>query len=300
MAASRREFLASTAAALALPWTSPRAQEPTPPVKTPPFRISLAEWSLHRALQAGELEHLDFAPLARLSYGIEGAEFVNRFFECKAKDPAYLKEMKRRADDAGVACLLIMVDGEGPLAAGDAAERARAIENHRKWLEAAAFLGCHSVRVNVNGSGSRDEMRSQAADSLVKLAELAPTLNVIVENHGGLSSDGGWMSALMREAGHPRVGTLPDFGNFNLGEGPKYDRYRGVEEMMPFAKAVSAKSYDFDEEGNETTIDFERMLAIVLGAGYRSWIGIEYEGKRLSEPDGIRRTKALLERLRNR
>jgi len=298
MEASRRELLASTAAVLALPWTSPRAQDPTPPVKTPPFRISLAEWSLHKALFAGELEHLDFAPLVRSSYGLEGAELVNRFFEGKARDQAYLKEMKRRADDAGVACLLIMVDGEGPLAAGDQAERARAIENHRKWLEAAVFLGCHSVRVNANGSGSPDEMRAQAADSLVKLAELAPTLNVIVENHGGLSSDGGWMSALMREAGHPRVGTLPDFGNFNLGEGPKYDRYKGVEEMMPFAKAVSAKSYDFDEEGNETTIDFERMLAIVLAAGYRSWIGIEYEGKRLSEPDGIRRTLALLERLR--
>ncbi|HVS09761.1 MAG TPA: sugar phosphate isomerase/epimerase family protein [Planctomycetota bacterium] len=300
MAASRREFLASSAAALALPWTSPTTQEPTPPVKPPPFRISLAEWSLHRALQAGELEHLDFAPLARSSYGIEGAEFVNRFFEGKAKAEAYLKEMKRRADDAGVACLLIMVDGEGPLASADGVERARAIENHRKWLEAATFLGCHSVRVNAYGSGSPEAMRSQAADSLVKLAELAPALNVIVENHGGLSSDGGWMSALMREAGHPRVGTLPDFGNFNLGEGPKYDRYKGVEEMMPFAKALSAKSYDFDEEGNETTIDFERMLAIVLGAGYRSWIGIEYEGKRLSEPDGIRRTKALLERLRGR
>jgi sugar phosphate isomerase/epimerase len=278
MAASRREFMASTAA-LAIPWTRAEPQGESPPVKTPPFRISLAEWSLHRSLQAGELEHLDFAPLARSSYGLEGAEFVNRFFEKKAKDEAYLKEMKRRADDAGVACLLIMVDGEGPLASADTAERARAIESHRKWLEAATFLGCHSVRVNASGSGSPDEMRS---------------------NHGGLSSDGGWMSALMREAGHPRVGTLPDFGNFNLGEGPKYDRYKGVEEMMPFAKAVSAKSYDFDEEGNETTIDFERMLAIVLGAGYRSWIGIEYEGKRLSEPDGIRRTKALLERLRNR
>jgi L-ribulose-5-phosphate 3-epimerase len=249
MAASRREFLAS-AAALAIPWTRAEPQGESPPVKTPPFRISLAEWSLHRSLFAGELEHLDFAPLARSSYGLEGAEFVNRFFEKKAKDEAYLKEMKRRADDAGVACLLIMVDGEGPLASADEAERARAIENHRKWLEAAAFLGCHSVRVNAYGSGSPDEMRSQAADSLVKLAELAPGLNVIVENHGGLSSDGGWMSALMHEAGHPRVGTLPDFGNFNLGEGPKYDRYRGVEEMMPFAKAVSAKSYDFDEEGN--------------------------------------------------
>ena len=217
------------------------------------FRISLAEWSLHRALQAGEMDHLDFAAAARGEYGLEAVEYVNSFFKDKATDELYLSEMRTRAEDEGVQSLLIMVDGEGALADADDAARARAIENHHKWLDAASFLGCHSIRVNAAGSGERLEQQRRAADSLRRLAERAEPLelNVIVENHGGLSSDGSWLAAVMREADHPRVGTLPDFGNFHLGDDRWYDRYQGVEELMPFAKAVSAKSHDFDDAGNE-------------------------------------------------
>ena len=193
-----------------------------------------------------------------------------------------------------------MCDGEGALGDADEAARRQAIENHVQWLEAAARLGCHSIRVNAAGGGERDELARRVADSLVALAERAAPLglNVIVENHGGLSSDGAWLAGVMRLAANPRVGTLPDFGNFRIGDGTEYDRYRGVEELMPFAKAVSAKSHDFDEAGECVQTDYGRMLRIVHAAGYRGWIGIEYEGGGLDEDTGILRTKALLERVR--
>jgi sugar phosphate isomerase/epimerase len=263
----------------------------------PWFSISLAQWSLHRTLrgeQGERLDPLDFAHAAR-GFGIDGIEYVNSFFKDKARDKTYLAELKARAAGEGVQSLLIMCDGEGNLGDPDAARRAGAVENHQRWVEAAQFLGCHSIRVNAASAGSPDEQRRLAADGLRRLSEFADGagLNVIVENHGGLSSDGAWLAATIREADHPRCGTLPDFGNFG-----SYDRYKGVAELMPFARAVSAKSYDFDDAGNETTIDYARMLRIVRDAGYRGWVGIEYEGKRLSEPDGILATRRLLERVR--
>ncbi len=194
----------------------------------------------------------------------------------------------------------IMIDDEGDLGDADAAKRARAVENHYKWVEAAKFLGCHSIRVNAASSGSYEEQLDRAADGLRRLTEFGMKhgLNVIVENHGGLSSNGQWLAAVMKKVGLPACGTLPDFGNFDLGDGKEYDRYKGVEELMPFAKAVSAKSHDFDAQGNEIHTDFRRMMKIVLDAGYRGWVGVEYEGSKLGEPDGIRRTKELLERVR--
>jgi sugar phosphate isomerase/epimerase len=264
------------------------------------FPISLAQWSLHRALQAGELQPLDFPVVAARDYDVRAVEYVNAFFMDKARDAAWLRELKARADAHGVTSLLIMVDGEGDLGGADDGARREAVERHVPWLEAAAALGCHAIRVNAAGAGPPEEVAARAADSLVQLADRAAPdgLHVIVENHGGHSSDGAWLAGVMRRADHPRVGTLPDFGNFRIDETRAYDRYQGVAELMPFAKAVSAKSYDFDARGNETTIDYERMLGIVLDSGYRGHVGIEYEGDRLSEPDGIRATKALLERVR--
>ncbi len=269
--------------------------------REPLFRISLAQWSLHRTLNAGELDNLEFARTARQDYGIEAIEYVNSFFKDKAEDEAYLRELKMRAEDQDVRSLLIMVDGEGALGAPGAEERATAIENHYRWVEAAKYLGCHSIRVNARSEGSPDEQRELAADGLSRLTEYAADreMNVIVENHGGLSSDGSWLASVMNAVGHPRCGTLPDFGNFRIGEGEWYDRYKGVRELMPFAKAVSAKSHDFDENGNETGTDFFRMMRVVLDAGYRGYVGIEYEGSALSEPDGIRATNALLVRVRD-
>jgi L-ribulose-5-phosphate 3-epimerase len=199
-----------------------------------------------------------------------------------------------------VRSLDIMCDGEGAIGDPDDAARTQAVENHHKWVEAARFLGCHSIRVNAQSQGTPEEQRGRVVDGLRRLVEFGAErgINVIVENHGGLSSNGAWLSSVIRAVDHPRCGTLPDFGNFSLHPGEEYDRYQGVAEMMPFAKAVSAKSYDFDERGNETRIDYLRMIRIVLAAGYSGYIGIEYEGERLSEPDGIRATKALLERVR--
>jgi len=301
MSHTRRDFLRTATAAGALLGLGAQGcavgGEADP---TPAFRISLAEWSLHRALQGGHMTHLEFPMRARADFGIEGVEYVNSFFKDKARDEAYLAQLDLRCRDAGVTSLLIMCDGEGALGDADEAARRQAIENHVQWLEAAARLGCHSIRVNAAGGGERDELARRVADSLVALAERAAPLglNVIVENHGGLSSDGAWLAGVMRLAANPRVGTLPDFGNFRIGDGTEYDRYRGVEELMPFAKAVSAKSHDFDEAGECVQTDYGRMLRIVHAAGYRGWIGIEYEGGGLDEDTGILRTKALLERVR--
>ena len=217
-----------------------------------------------------------------------------------AADRRYLRDLKARCDGEGVRSLLIMCDGEGAIGDPDAAARTRTVENHRKWVEAARFLGCHSIRVNAQSRGTPDEQRSLAADGLRRLTEIAAGrgVNVIVENHGGISSNGAWLASAIRAVGHPRCGTLPDFGNFQISAEESYDRYRGVAELMPFAKAVSAKSHDFDAAGNETRTDYARMLRVVLGAGYRGFIGVEYEGSTLSEPEGIRATKALLERVR--
>ena len=295
---TRRSFLthsAGLAAGLAL---SPavRGQPPGQPL----FRISLAEWSLHRTLFGGQLDNLDFPKAARREYGIDAVEYVNQFWKDKARDAAYLKELKNRCEGEGVRSLLIMCDGEGALGDADPQAREQAVKNHHPWVEAAAFLGCHSIRVNAQSSGSYDEQLERAADGLRQLSEYGAehNINVIVENHGGLSSNGAWLAAVMKRVDHPRCGTLPDFGNFRLGDGTEYDRYQGVREMMPYAKAVSAKTHDFDEQGNETHTDYRRMMKIVLDAGYRGYVGVEYEGGGLSEPDGIKATRTLLETVR--
>jgi len=265
------------------------------------FKISLAEWSLHRALFANEIDHLDFARIAKQDYGIEAVEYVNQFFMDKATDQEYLQEMKNRADNEGVRSLLIMCDREGNLGDPDDQARTQAVENHYKWVEAAQFLGCHSIRVNARSSGSYDEQMKLAADGLQRLTEFADEyqINVIVENHGGLSSNGEWLTGVMELVDHPRCGTLPDFGNFRIDADTNYDRYKGVAELMPYAKAVSAKTYSFDSEGNEETIDYFRLMRIVTEAGYHGFVGIEYEGDGLSEPEGIMATKELLVTVRD-
>jgi len=298
---NRRKFLKRSAQMLAAVGTAPLAGRAIfADGKEPLFKISLAQWSFHQALFGGKMDHLDFARVAKQDHGIEAVEYVNQFFKDKARDQNYLAEMKKRAEGEGVRSLLIMIDNEGYLGDADDKKRAQAVENHYEWVEAAKYLGCHSIRVNARSSGSDDEQQKRAADGLRRLTEFGAShdLNVIVENHGGLSSNGEWLSSVIKLVAHPRCGTLPDFGNFDLGDGKTYDRYKGVEEMMPFAKGVSAKSNDFDEPGNEIHTDYRRMLKIVLAAGYHGFIGIEYEGKKLSEADGVRATKKLLEKVR--
>ncbi len=300
----RREVLKTAAVAVIAPLAAAQPVRTEPAVSDaknangsePLFRISLAQWSLHRALQGGKLDHLDFPVVAARDYGIHAVEYVNTFFK-KKSDSEYLKELDKRCKDNGVRSVLIMCDGEGHMGDPDEAKRKQAVDNHRKWIDAAKFLGCHSIRVNAHSEGSYDEQTDRCADGLRKLCEIgdAAGINVIVENHGGLSSNGKWLASVMKKVAHPRIGTLPDFGNFKISDTENYDRYLGVSEMMPFARGVSAKSHDFDEKGEETTKDYRRLMKIVLDAGYHGHLGIEYEGPRLSEPEGIRATKKLLE-----
>ncbi len=267
------------------------------------YDISLAQWSLNRQFFGGKLNALDFAKVTKEDFGLNAIEYVNQFFKDKANDEAYLGQLKSRAADHGVKSLLIMVDGEGSLGHGDTAERNKAVQNHHKWANAAEFLGCHSIRVNAatTGNGSFEEKQKLAADGLRSLSEYGATLglNVIVENHGGLSSNGFWLAGVMEIVDLPNCGTLPDFGNFNVGDGKWYDRYQGVTELMPFAKAVSAKSHEFDENGDEVRTDYRRMMGIVLAAGYHGYVGIEYEGSKVDAYTGIRKTKQLLETVRD-
>jgi L-ribulose-5-phosphate 3-epimerase len=298
---TRRNFLGLTAAG-AMALVGCRTSGERRAGSKPLYDISLAEWSLHKQIFAQQLDHLHFPKAARQDYGIGAIELVNQFFKDKARDRQYLADFKQRADDEGVKILLIMIDGEGSLGHADPAERGRAIERHHSWVEAAQFLGCHSIRVNAEtgGSGTFQEQQERAADGLRRLSTFAADyrINVIVENHGGLSSHGAWLAGVMRQVNLRNCGTLPDFGNFNISREQRYDRYLGVREMMPFAKAVSAKSNDFDAEGNEIHTDYRRMMRIVLDAGYRGYVGVEYEGSKVDEPEGIRLTKALLERVR--
>lgn len=268
------------------------------------FQISLAQWSLNRAFfgrpGVEKRDPMDFAKIAKDEFGIDAIEYVNQFYRDKKADDATLKELKKRADDGGVKSVLIMCDGEGNLGDADVKKRQQAVENHYRWVEWAKFLGCHSIRVNAASSGTYWEQIDRAADGLRKLSEFGAqhAISVIVENHGGLSSNGAWLAEVMRRVAHPGCGTLPDFGNFRVAGRVQYDRYKGMEDLMPFAKGVSAKSHDFDADGNETHTDYMRMLEIVLRHGYRGYVGVEYEGSRLSEADGIRATKTLLEKVR--
>jgi L-ribulose-5-phosphate 3-epimerase len=267
--------------------------------KEPLFKISVAEYSLHRLIAKGELDPRDYGPFCKKHFDVDAVEYWMGPFADKGRDLAYLGEMQKKSEDAGVKQLLIMVDipdGKGNLGHPDEKERQAAVEVHFPWVEAAERMGCHSIRVNARSEGSREEQAKLAADGLRQLSEFAGPhkINVIVENHGGLSSDGAWLAGVMKAVDLPNCGTLPDFGNFH-----EYDRYKGTEELMPFAKGVSAKSHAFDAEGNETKSDYRRLMKIVLDHGYHGYVGIEWEGEKPEdEREGVMLTKRLLERVR--
>jgi len=296
-------------------------------VKTPDFQISLAQWSLHKkyfgniqerggfgwfvntlmttpddAILEGQ-DPMDF-PAEAAKYGVNSIELVNTFYYGKANDMSYWTTFKEKCEEAGVQVGLIMCDALGDLGNADDAARTTAIENHYKWVDIANFLGAHTIRVNAAGKGTAEEVASNATDGLKRLGEYGANkgINIVVENHGGYSSNGAWLAGVMKAVGMDNVGTLPDFGNFCIESGPEgcvneYDRYKGIEELMPYAKAVSAKAHVFDENGNEANSDFLRIMKIVKDSGFKGHIGIEYEGNELSEDEGIRKTKALLEKV---
>lgn len=305
--------LAVGAALLGLPACTdqPKAGETNTKEKTaadqtsgPLFELSLAQWSLHKAIRDNGMDPLEFAAKAR-SLGFGAIEYVTQLYGDIAQNKSYLSQMKQRADDNGVVSHLIMVDHEGDLGSTNATERKKAVENHYKWVAAAKFLGCKTIRVNAAGTGTPEEVAAAAIDGLGQLATFAKQENiaVVVENHGGYSSDGTWLTKVIQQVGLSNLGTLPDFGNFCIEKAADgdclnaYDRYKGVQELLPFAKAVSAKSYDFNEHGEESTIDYNLMLSLCLDSGFAGYIGVEYEGNRLSEEEGILATKALLERV---
>lgn len=305
---NRRQFLAATSAAAAISMAPASCSLATnygrDQEKELPYKISLAQWSLNRELRNGKMDNLEFAKAAK-DMGIEAVEYVNQFFKDKAEDTDYLDQMKQRCSDNGVKSLLIMVDGEGQLGAPDENARKKAVENHHQWVTAAKYLGCHSIRVNAGSAGGYQEQAKLAADGLRRLSEFAADhdINVIVENHGGLSSNGQWLAQVIRKVDMDNCGTLPDFGNFwitrpnGANKGEEYDRYMGISALMPFAKAVSAKSHAFDDAGNETGSDYRRIMKIVYDSGYRGYVGIEFEG-RTDAKEGILATKKLLEKCR--
>ncbi len=304
MLTNRRKFIkgaATLAGGIAL---APRSFGANLP-KNNFFEISLAQWSVHMALFAKQIDNLDFPLIAKRDYGIDVVEYVNVFFKDKAKDTAYLNELLKRCKDNGVKNHLIMIDGEGGLANLDDQKRLTAVENHYKWVDAAKYLGCKTIRVNAQGEGSREDVQKAAIDGLSKLGEYGKKagINIIVENHGGLSSDGQWLSSVMKSVNKKNVGTLPDLGNFCLKRGAnntcaeEYDRYKGAQELLPFAKGVSAKTHDFDEAGNCIETDYYRMFNYIKKSGFKGYIGIEYEGSKISEEEGIKKTKALIEKV---
>ena len=333
---NRRVFLKSSAAFLgscALAACSKNTSVGDSSKKEAGSKISLAQWSLHKALKAGELDNLDFPRIAREDFDFDAIEWSGQFLNlhhdrlgAQPKDQAYLTKTKRVTDDYGLTNLLIMCDHVGNLGDPDNTMRSNAVEGHYAWVEAAKFLGCHSIRVNAASDPliSSEEQKKLCIDGLSRLCAFAQThgLNVIVENHGGLSSNGAWLASVLAGVGQDNCGALPDFGNFyvarNRGNperyaqskkpyendpiyredeiGLEYDRYQGVTDLMPFAKGVSAKSHDFDVEGNEVNTDYYRMLKVVIDSGYTGYIGIEYEGRTTPEMEGIQLTKKLIER----
>ena len=280
---------------------------------TPFFELSLAQWSMHRMIREEGMDPYTFAEQAN-AWGFSGLEYVSQLYRSELEGTGYSEEAmaafvekcNAEAEKHSVKNLLIMVDGEGDLAADEESTRNEAIEQHKKWVDAAAGMGCHSIRVNLNGSREAETWVANSVDGLGRLAEYASekNINVIVENHGGLSSNAALLAEVIEKIGRDNCGTLPDFGNFCIrrndpadwrsGCAEEYDRYKGIAELMPYAKAVSAKSHDFDADGNETNSDYVRILQIVKDAGYEGFIGVEYEGSELSEEAGIIATRDLL------
>ena len=285
----RRTFLKVSAGSAfgfsIMPWSTSADEPPQTP-----FEISLAEWSLNKTLKTAKITNLDFPRVAKRDFDIDCIEFVDQFFADKAKDMNYLKELKSRAEGEGVKMGLIMLDTNGDLGASDQAERDEAVQKTFEWIDAAKFLGCHSVRVNARGPGDADELRPRIVESCSRLADYGAErkMNIVIENHGGLSSDPDWLVSVMKAVNKPNFGTLPDFGNFPNTT----NRYDAVEKLMPFAKGVSAKASRISQEGLVEETDFFRMMRIVRDAGYHGYVGVESSAaKQEDEARYIRATR---------
>lgn len=262
------------------------------------LQVSLAQWSLHRAIRSGLITNLDFPKVAREQFGIEGLEFVNLLWD--APTHRYVRQLQRNISETGTRALVLWVGGERPMGHSERSERKKAVQDHYKWVDIAAELGCHSIQANMESNwepeteAEIETFVGHCVESFLELAEYAGprNVNVLTENHSNTASMPEVLVRLMRRANRPNLGLLPDFGNF----APEIDKYESVRALMPFAKALSFKCYDFDSDGKETTIDMDVMMKIVLESGYSGWVGIEYEGKRLSEFEGIQAALRYLKR----
>ncbi|MBZ9786353.1 sugar phosphate isomerase/epimerase [Psychroflexus sp. CAK57W] len=274
----------------------------------PFFKLSLAQWSLHRTFNEQGVNPFKFAEIAKEN-GFEGLEYVNQIYTDEIKKlgfDAVIDSLKVVSENAEMQNVLIMVDGEGDLADPDEEARNLAVENHKKWVDAAQELGCHSIRVNTFGTNDPELWIPAVVDGLKKLSDYASTknINILCENHGWLSSDVPVLIEAVKQVDMENCGTLPDFGNWCIQRenGERWgqcieeypNKYEGIETMLTKAKAVSAKSYDFDENGNETTLDYPRIVKLIKDSGYKGYIGVEYEGDRLPEKEGIKATRNLL------
>ena len=272
------------------------------------FKLSLAQWSLHQTFNEKGEDPFKFAEISK-NMGFDGLEYVNHIYAKQIDKLGFevvIDSLKALSDQHDMRNVLIMVDDEGDLASPNEAERNKAVENHKKWIDAAQKLGCHSIRVNTFGTNEPSEWLPAVVDGLKKLSEYAATknINVLCENHGWLSSDAPLLMEAIDMVNMENCGTLPDFGNWCVKrkDGSTWgecveeypNKYEGIKMMLTKAKAVSAKSYDFDENGRETTLDFPRIIKLVKESGYTGYIGVEYEGERLSEKEGIEATKDLL------
>ena len=328
MKSSRRDFIKQSSmsfAALGIASTIPSFLKASAEKKDLPFKLALSQFSLAGQFWTKQLDPLDFPKKTVTTFGISGLDYCSMFFADKAKDTSYLNELKKRSMDNGCYNLRIMIDGEGVLGDLNKEVRTKAVENHYKWIDAAATLGCPMIRVNVEGEGDPKDVAQAAQESLTTLINYGRKSNVdvIVENHIGISCNGAWLAEVMKEMNNPHCGTLADFGNFcvNRTKPPtndiagwmqtkcldEYDRYKGITELMPYAKGVHAKTHVFDANGNDTETDFARMFKIIRDSGFNGWVSIEYEGglikmyakdnKYLDDDAGVLATKKLIERV---
>ena len=274
------------------------------------YQFSLAQWSLHREVETGKLDPYDF-PKAAKELGFDAVEWVDQLFKDDIDSlglEAVVERWKAESEKHGITNVLIMVDRAGDISDSDPVKRNESVERHKKYVDAAAYLGCHSIRINTFGEYDPQKWMEATEDGLKKLCEYAASknINVLPENHGWYSSDPRLLMPVIDKVNMKNVGTLADFGNWCIkrsklekwGEcAEEYpDKYEGFTRLMTKAKAVSAKAYEFDENGNETTLDFPRFVQIIKDSGYDNYISIEYEHETLNEREGILKTRALLEK----
>jgi sugar phosphate isomerase/epimerase len=305
--------LLSLAAIALLVFVSCSKYEDTPTLasqaSSPEAKYTLAQWSFHRDLFDGKIDSVDFINAAG-EMGFIGVEYVSQFFQDKVEDFAYFDTLNAAAKKAGIKNIMIQVDNIGNLSSSDPEQRNQALADGKKWVDAASYLGCALMRVNAHGEGSPEEIKANSIEAIGELAEYAKTkgVQIIIENHGGISNDGAWLADLISKLADKNVAGLADFHNWcierengELWGAPcikEYDAYHGFAELIGTAKSVSVKALEFDANGDETSMDFVKFFQIMKTASYDGYLGVEYEGSSLPSREGILKTKALAEKTR--